>query len=352
MKKQLILLSFAVLCCGLPLFGQLQPKTLFATGDWSFFSDLDNQSIQDYNARAGILIDENLTLGGFLNRQHFERFSNTGPDITHQLYGLFSRYFFKSNGQAVPFLEGEAFFGSRNFNFEDNDLDFNNTLWGFYLGGGLDWLLSSSAAIEGRAGVQLLDEEGLDARANVLADLGLAFFLPAGGGSIGSANPPLAQGLLMIGGKASFQWDISGNDTGADPMIAIHPLFGYQFHPRWMAGGAFSFTSGQQEGATGAVLNEADLTVGLYPFIRLYINPDDKFKAFAEGMAGAAFERNSFNNEYPFRLRGSAGADFFLSPEMALEGLIGYQGAKNLDANTGWEDGLVISVGLRAFAGR
>lgn len=351
MKKLSFLIFITILGWNLPLYGQLQPKTIFATGGWAFFSDLDRHSLQDYNARAGILLDENLTLGGLVQRQHFERFNNSGPDITLQYYGLFSRYFFKRSSKMAPFLAGEVFFGSRDFNSDIDELDFSRSLWGWSLSGGADWFLSPSTAIEGRIGVQWFDEEDIDARTNILADVGLFFFLPPEGESLGRTTPSMAPGLLLIGGSGSLRWDVSDGETGSDPVIAVHPIIGYQFHPRWMAGGEFRFTSGVQEAGGGVILDESDLTVGLYPFLRLYINPDDKFKVFAEGMAGAAFRRNSFNNEYPFRLRGSAGLDLFLSSNMALEAFLGYQGFKGLDSDLGWEDELVGGLGLRAFVG-
>ena len=350
MKKLLILSFFSALCW--QLCGQMQPKTLFAAGDGSLLSNLDAYSVQDYNARAGILLDENLTLGGFVHRQQFSRFRSNGPDITAQYFGLFTRYFFEDNGKWVPFLAGEAFLGSRDFNFDVAELNFNHNLWGFFLGGGIDWFLGPSAAIEGQAGVQWFDEEEAEPRTNILANVGLFFFLPPEGESLGRANPAMARGLMMIGGQGSFQWNISNNDTGSGPVFAIYPVIGYQFDPRWMVGGGFTFTSGQQEVGGGVILDEFDLSVGLHPFLRLYLNPDDKFKVFAEGMAGAAFQRNSFNNEYPFRLRGSMGVDFFLSSYMALEAFLGYQGVRDIKTDTGWEDNLVGGLGLRAFVGK
>ena len=154
MKKLLILSLFAALCWQPLLYSQLQPKTLFAAGDWSFRSDPGRNSLQDYSARAGILIDENLTLGGFVGGQQFNRFNSSAPNVNTGYAGLFTRYFFKGNGPAVPFLAGEAFLGSRTFNFDVDELDFNRNLWGVYLGAGIDWFLSPSAAIEGQAGVQ------------------------------------------------------------------------------------------------------------------------------------------------------------------------------------------------------
>lgn len=352
MKKILLLFVLAALNGSHPLYGQLLPKTLFASGDWALRSDLDNNAIQEYGARAGILIDENLTLGGLASQEQFNRFNSSGPDITAQRYGLFTRYFFKGGARAAPFLEGEAFLGSRNFNFDVDELDFTRILGGFYLGGGLAWFLNPTAAVEGRAGLQRHYEEDLDPRTNLLADIGLSYFLSPGGESLGGATPPLVGGMLMAGGQASFRWRASGGETGSDPVIAVRPLIGYQLHPRWMAGGAFTFTSGQQVEGGGVILDEFDLSVGLHPFLRLYINPGDKFKVFAEGMAGAAFQRNRFNNEYPFRLRGSAGLDLFLSSNMALEAFLGYQTAKDLDADAGWEDGLAGGLGLRAFVGK
>ena len=352
MKKLPLLFLLATLAWNLPLYGQLQPKSLFATGDWSFSSDLDRQSLQDYSAKAGILIDENITLGGLFGRQLYNRFNSNGPDITVQHFGLFSRYFFKGSEKAVAFLEGQAFLGSRDFNFDIDELDFNRSFWGMYLGAGVDWFLGATAAIEGQAGLQRLDEEGLNPRTDILARVGILFLLPPEGESLGRVAPPLSEGLLMVGGQGSFQWRVSDGETGSDPVIAIRPIFGFQFHPRWMAGGVFTFTSGQQVLGGGVILDEHDLSVALHPFLRLYINPEDKFKVYAEGMAGAAFQRNSFNNEYPFRLRGSAGLDFFLSSNMAVEFFLGYQAVKGLDADFGWEDGLVGGLGLRAFVGK
>ena len=164
--------------------------------------------------------------------------------------------------------------------------------------------------------------------------------------------PAMTKGLLMIGDQGSFQWNISNNDTGSDPIIAIHPVVGYQFDPRWMTGSEFTFTSGQQVVGGGVILDAFDLSVGLYPFLRLYINPDDKFNVFAEGMAGAANQRHDFHNHYPFRLRGSAGVDFFLFSNMALEASFGYQGVRDLDEGTIWKDSLVGGIGLRAFVSK
>lgn len=351
MKKLLILSLFAALCWQPLLYSQLQPKTLFAAGDWSFRSAPGRNSLQDYSARAGILIDENLTLGGFVGSQQFNRFNSSAPNVNTGYAGLFTRYFFKGNGPAVPFLAGEAFLGSRTFNFDVDELDFNRNLWGVYLGAGIDWFLSPSAAIEGQAGVQRFDEENLDPRTNILADIGLFFFLPPEGESLGRANPPMAAGLLMIGGRGSLHWEVSGGPTGSDPVIAFHPLFGYQFHPRWMVGGEFAFTSGQQA-VDGSILDPSDLSIGLHPFLRLYINPEDKFKAFAEGMTGAAYQRHDFHSHYPFRLRGSAGVGFFLSSNMALEAFFGYQGVRDLDEGTIWKDNAIGGIGLRAFVGQ
>ncbi len=337
------------MCCHLPLFSQLQPKTLFATGNGSLFSNFDRYLLQEYNARAGILLDENLTLGGFGERRQFDRFNSSGPDVTAQYFGLFTRYFFKGAGPANFFLEGEAFFGSRDFNFDVDELNFSRGAWGFYLGGGQDWFLSPTAAIEGRAGVQWSDEEESDARTNILANIGLAFFLPPDGESLGRTTPGLTDGMLMIGGSGSFRWDVSNSGAGSDPVIAIQPLFGLQVHPRWMVGGEFSYTRGQQVVGGGVILEEYDLSVGLHPFIRLYLNPADKFKVFAEGMAGAAYQDHGSHSHYPFRLRGSAGLDFFLSSNMALEAFVGYQGVRDLDEGSIWEDNLVGGVGLRVF---
>ena len=64
------------------------------------------------------------------------------------------------------------------------------SLWGFYLGGGLDWFLGSTTAIEGQAGIQRFDEENFDPQANILAKIGLFFFLPPEGESRGRAPRP------------------------------------------------------------------------------------------------------------------------------------------------------------------
>ncbi len=333
MRTSRILTTLTLFLGTLTAHTQLSPKTVIA----GLHSNMEKYERQDVRAQGGILIAEGLALGGYLQRSYFESSRTVGGNTTTYEFGLFSRFYLLREGKVLLYLEGGIFTGNRSLSSESDVNRETQFYKGWYGSGGLDLLLSSSAALEGQLNLRRPGGEDEAANTNeVLASLGLKLFLPP---SKRAYAPYFSSGMFMLGGRGALELKL--DDANNDANLFFNPITGYLLSPRWMIGGAMdaAFDDGRK------------WQLALSPFVRFYINPDGRLKLYAEGRAGLARYNRWNRSSSQSLLSAGPGLDIFLTPIMALEAALLYQTEGGITEFNGRQGQILGSLALRAFLG-
>lgn len=180
MKKLLFMISFALICSGTHLLGQVEKGNYLIGGTSAInYSKADGQQgVFGFGLQPnwGIFATDRLVVGGELG------FSiSTSSDFTSTVFGIgpFGRYYFKI-GEKNVWLFGNAGF-NYNVNSLNNDLfDFSTNAFTFFVGPGIDYFITPSVAVEGLLNfstVSLSGDGGGPSTQSLVFSVGLQVFL-------------------------------------------------------------------------------------------------------------------------------------------------------------------------------
>ncbi|MFN7119872.1 MAG: hypothetical protein ACK4TA_23965 [Saprospiraceae bacterium] len=185
------------------------------------------------------------------------------------------------------------------------------------LGAGVNYFLAPGVALEGFAGARWDGSNSV----NLLTNLGLQFFLNQNRGESASIAPQLGRGTWLLGGTAEVN-----SQEGENFRFLLFPNVGYFLSDRWVLGGRLSASHFRSDNFDVRVS-----TLGFSPFLRYYLNPaGGRTRWFL--MADAGVERGvakgdeqyAIDGDYNrFATSGRGGLNYFLSPNVALEGTFG-----------------------------
>lgn len=234
----------------------------------------------------------------------------------------FVRYYFPREDRVMHWF---ATLGS---NFTNNKSELQSTQIGNlenkssavepFAGGGFNFFVNANVAVEGTLLYQGYFEDDFDTHA-LFYNIGLQFFLPPGpvdGYNMDNAIA-LSKSSWMLGLSAEGGWlDIGGFDNFFG---SLTPSAGYFLTDRFVLGAAFQ-------------LAFADQNAIIYPqpFARYYIGKiGSPLQPFATAGFGTRFQFADKADDPGFfnlNLTAGAGLNYFLTPNVALEGLLKYDG--------------------------
>lgn len=187
-----------------------------------------------------------------------------------------------------------------------------------FAGAGFNFFANANVAIEGTLLYQGYFEDDFDSHA-LLYNIGLQFFLPpnpAGSYDIDNAIA-LGKGAWMLGLSAEGGWlDIDGfnNFFGS-----LSPSASYFLTNRFALGAVFQLAFANQ-----------NAIIYPQPFARYYVGKiGSPLQPFATAGFGTRFQLADKTNDPGFfnlNLTAGAGLNYFLTPNVALEGLLKYDG--------------------------
>lgn len=333
MKKRYIKLLLVVL---LPIsaFGQLQKGTWMLGGSAILNTPLivnyddptiEDQSMVDFllTPNVSYFISKRWAVGagfvGFLSFQTENGNVNGGIGLIPQV-----RYYFNPDNAKRNWFAtvGGGFSSGIGFTSSGFEIETSTLLAGV----GVNHFLTPNIALEGLAGVNWDGENDTEVRLN----LGLQFFLRKKTEETPTITPALGKGTILLGGSGSIS-----NQRGDFWNLQLLPNLGVFLSERLVVGGklqaSYSFNTNSTDFRFSAL--------GLSPFIRYYLNPASGrllwFLAAEAGIvAGKARgnEQFQFEQDYSnFNAAGKVGINYFLAPNVALEGTLGldYGGYKN-----------------------
>lgn len=322
--KMLYLSLFLVITLPVSVFAQLQKGTWLLGGSARLNApsivNYDDPSIQtesyiDFLAApsASYFVSKRWALGagivGFLSFQTEEGDVNGGIGIIPQVRYYFNPDNAKRNWFAIVgggFSSGIGF--SNGFGVETATL---------LTGVGVNHFLTPNVALEGLLGANWDGGSDTELRLN----LGLQFFLRQKSEESPIITPTLGKGTIMLGGSAMVS-----NVQDEFWSFQLLPNIGFFLSERLVLGGklqaSYSFNSNTDFRSSA---------IGLSPFVRYYLNPaSGRTLWFLAADVGIVAGNLRLNEQFQFKLdytnftaAGKVGINYFLTPNVALEGTLG-----------------------------
>mgnify|MGYP000364078646 CR=1 FL=1 len=220
--------------------------------------------------------------------------------------------------------------------FDSGQLEIKYNYHSLYGGIGHNYFLNTNTAIEGILQVRY-DFDEIDDQKSLLYDAGLQFFLPA----TKTENTAIAigKGAKLIGLTANAGWANIGESD--DLYLSVNPTLGFFVKDRLVLGSGLLLAFANQN----AIFESQ-------PFARYYFGTlGANLQPFATAGFGTRFQFADKADEsgfFNFNLTGGLGADLFLTPTVALEGIFKYEGRQLEDADSK-QQFLRFQVGLQFF---
>ncbi|MFN7119530.1 MAG: hypothetical protein ACK4TA_22230 [Saprospiraceae bacterium] len=345
MKTRLVLL----VCCALltPIFSyaQLQRGTWLLDGSANWQTELKkgvNNAVFSVYPLAGYAFSERWLAGAQAGGQFTHSKNNTTAyEGSSLIFSPFVRYYItKPNPHFNYFLQVRAgvnytrssftqdFFGESDFSRRDYDL--TTTL-------GFNYFITPSQALEGRLGYIVILSD-----AKPIHSLGFTLeqrcFLP-NEKPTQPINDVFSPGDFLLHFDVTGTWhDIAGYN---EYFLEFNPTIGYFIHPRWAVG-------------TGLLMGFANQNqiLELSPFARYYFGAQGtRFQPFATVSTSTRFQFADETSEPSFfnlDVNGGIGLDFFITSNVALEGLLQYNHYQIEDAISNRQF-LNFSLGFQFF---
>ena len=345
-------ITIAMMICILSVsFGQEEPgKNYISKGQWLIGGNLSLYTTDDFDdftfsfsPSGGYLITNKLALGLRTSFSNTRIVDVDGENLgRHNAVSLapFARYYVSVN-RFAPFAEvsyGGAWHKMEsNFSGTPTTSKDNST---FYSAGvGANYFLSKNVALEGA----LIYSKTIDSYydGTVGFDLGLQFFLSRNNSSTAEEENYISKGQWLIGGTGNIS--LGEVDALDFNQFSVTPMAGYLVGNKLAVGLSTGFN--YYKGGSQSFYAQ--------PFVRYYVN-QKRLTPFGEIAYGAAWTKIKY---YDFNIndtvvdtysstayRISAGLNYFLTRNIALEGKLNY--SNNPDTNSG---SLGLQAGLQFF---
>ncbi|MEL7220967.1 MAG: outer membrane beta-barrel protein [Bacteroidota bacterium] len=207
----------------------------------------------------------------------------------------------------------------------------------------MDYFLAPGVALNMEGGMNFRRFEGANSK-NIAFVIGLdAFIIPDGDKGDGSTLGQFRKGSLIIGGS---NVTISRSLDDLSWGLNIQPRIGYFASNRLVLGAELGYTFNQFLGLGFGNFSDRDFRFS--PFLRYYFDYPKRFNPFVAVETTFLSESTDFNGQDSFNNRNtpklSLGGDYFLSPNIAFEGLL------DLGFNPGLENLFVeFRIGMQYF---
>lgn len=272
-----------------------------------------NTRALSFSPSAGYFLTNNFLLGGQFSAFNVDE--NNVIDYSRWRLAPFARYYLPGN---LFITAGLGVGNERRSVGQLGVVQDQNTFYDLSAGIGKDFFLRGDVALEGIARYQYssLSGEFLPGKVvyhNIVLDFNLQPFL--GAGLDPEVAEPLAAGSILLDLQGRMQWQMQEGTDGFFN-LTLAPRAGYFLTNEIVIGGAFSLNvlSAESETVTG---------FGLAPFGRYYLPPlADNLYAFGELSIG--FQKDPGDEDLIWNGRFGPGLDLFLSPHVAVEGLLAY----------------------------
>jgi len=342
MKKSYIL-SLLMTLFSLSLHAQIT-QGRFTKGDHPQNDILEvlvnkNTRAFDFSPSVGYFLTNNVMLGGQLAVYNVNQ--NDVIDYSQWSLRPFARYYLPGNF----FLTTALGVGNqrREINQQGGYQD-RITFYDLSIGAGKDFFLRGDVALEGVviyqhsnfSGESLSEDVGLN---SLLVDFNLQPFV--GAGLDLEVNNPLSTGSILLDVQARLLWE-GQEDRDGSFTIDLSPRLGYFLTDNIVVGSKVSLT-------VLGIADETQLGYGLAPFARYYLPPLTE-RVYVFGGFSVGFDKAPGDDDAIWNGHLGPGMDYFLSPNVALEGLLAYSFQKTNNAPA-WERALV-RVGVQVFLRR
>lgn len=330
--------TWLLLCTGISLFAQIQPRSFLLGGDISMQKPLHSNGdnfIMSIAPLVGFMQTEHWMIGAQVGLVY----NNYGSNRNSNEYFInpFLRYYLAPHARWSLFLQGAYNYYHNKFNdpFTESITSYSQ----LSLGAGIDYFLNTNIAIEGILQYQNIFGSGAPSH-SLNYNTGLQFFLPPTADAM-DESVAVQTGSRLIGLDASGAWINFTNSDEDYSYLSIHPTLGYFFTDRLVAG-------------SGLFLGFANDNTILepQPFVRYYIGSlGSLFQPFVHAQLGTRFQFADKSSEPGFfnlSARIGAGADYFLTPVVALEGQLFYDGSQIEDKRYKYEV-LNFNIGFQFF---
>ncbi len=328
MKTRATLLIFFSLY-SLISFGQLQQGTwlLEGTGNWNIELSNDySYTSYDISPSFGYAISNRWMLGtglGYFHSDYNNDAENVNFRSNYYTFSPFIRYYFSKPEKSLKTfaaLEGNIFLQEDKSTTRFGTVDITSTNYAARAMVGADYFITSSIALEGTLRYLIDFPQGSNPNHYIGYRLSLQFFLQNQTETPINTGIALAKGAYYIAYNpftVSASWNYNG--PYHDYNIEFNPTIGYFLTDRWVLG-------------TGVLLGFAkqNSIIDITPFVRYYFGTQGaRFQPFATFSTSTRFQFADKSSEPSFfnlDANGGIGADFFLTRNVALEGLLQFNG--------------------------
>lgn len=336
---QQIVLFFLLITFTFVLQSQTQRHAWLLNGDAVFFSTLDQKNNHNFGIAptAGYFFTDQLMMGTTLSYT----FSKFGEDAHATSFVLtpFVRYYFTPTDRQLIWF-ATAGFTSNSSKIDFGRLEEKSSDESFFGGIGLDYFLNTNTAIESNLQLEQNFNETSDV-SSLLYNASLRCFLPPTRKE-NAGSTSTTHGARLIGLSTDAGWRNIGITD--DCFFSTNARLGFFITDCWVLGSDL-FLGFANENA----LFEPQ------PFARYYFGKSVPiFQPFALAQFGTRFQfadKASESSFFNLNTMGGVGLDFFVTPAVALEGILAYN-IRQLEDQATKQQFLNFQMGLQFFLSR
>jgi opacity protein-like surface antigen len=281
---------------------------------------------------GGYFLTKRIAVGLRTDYSHTNLFDSYGKNLSVNTWSVapFARYYVGVK-RFAPFAElsyGGSWYKSKLS--PGGESSSNSTLYS--AGVGLNYFLSRNVALEGTINYLKTIDSYYDGSFGI--DLGLQFFLSRKKSTYTTEEINyFSKGQWLIGGTGNASLS-TANDINHN-QFSIIPMAGYLIGNKFAVGLSTGFN--YQKG-----YNYDAQSFYAQPFVRYYLN-QKRLAPFGEIAYGAALNKKQFyldnsevdvNKDTSTGVRISAGLNYFITRNIALEGKLGYSNIPDFDSGT------------------
>ncbi|PSR11496.1 MAG: hypothetical protein DA408_14025 [Bacteroidetes bacterium] len=327
MKNNYRALLFLLLLSPLLASAQLQKGDIVIGGSMGLaFTTLDNNSIffsssedqfaANFSPSYGIFTNDHLLVGGSIS---VGTFFSSFTDFASFGFAPYARYYFN------PAKANTFWFGQAGASLNILTGDFDNQIYGLQLQGGFSHFIGPNVAIDLLAGPRITASED-DTSLNLSLQAGITAFLGAAEkGAWRSATGIFGRGSFFIGGSGV---GFSTSPSDGDSSFGLNPNIGYFVSDQWVAGASLILSAFRSELGNQTF---STTTLGFSPFARYYFGTAQRFNPFGTVGLELVQQTNKSNGngngntDSRNGINFGIGADLFITPYLALEGILSWQ---------------------------
>ena len=280
----------------------------------SFFFPSQDQFAANISPRYAIFANDHLLVGGSVS---VSTFFSSFTDFVSFGFAPFARYYFN------PAKANTFWFGQVGGSLNILTGDFESQIYGLQLQGGFSHFIGPNVAIDFLAGPRISGSED-DTSLNLSLQAGITAFLSgAEKGAWRSATGIFGRGSFFIGGSGV---GFSTSPSDGESNFGLNPNIGYFVSDQWAVGASLILSAFRSELGNQTF---STTTLGFSPFARYYFGTAQRFNPFGtiglDLVQRTSKSNGDGNTDSRNGINFGIGADLFLTPYLALEGILNWQ---------------------------